>query len=134
MVLLPEYNFDPFSGKSSYAHNSASGHISDCIKWFDKHLGLYLNNNEIKPYRDISQKIEQFKALHPEEKKLSSLMRDIIQVRNAFQHGHDIPENNKLFLEYKGNKLELTNELMQNFQNNYNAVYSWLVEKVNPKI
>lgn len=130
-MLLDTYNFNPNSGKASYNCDAASGHASECVKCFNDYMGTYLLSNSITPMRDVAQKIAQFKALHPDEKDLASLMDRIIVLRNAFQHGKNSIEDNKLYLLHKGSKIELTNDLMRNFQNNYNTIYAWLISKIN---
>lgn len=130
-MLLENYNFNPYSGKSSDSYNHASGHISDCIKWIDEHLYVYLEKNDYKPKRFIGEKVEQFKELHNDNKDLVALMRTLIHLRNAFQHGKPDADGNQLYILHKGGKIKLDKKLLQSFQKDYNIVYNWLVAHSN---
>ncbi len=129
-MLREDYNFNPFSGKSNESYNHASGHISNCIKCIDEHLHTYLQKRKIKPYQNISNKIKQFNDLHEDNNMLADLMKKLIHLRNAFQHGDNLIEGNHLYIQYKGDKIELENELINNFQENYNMAYNWFVAKL----
>ncbi len=127
--MLPEdYNFNPYSGKSSDSYNYASGHISECIKCLDEHLYIYLQNNNIKkPARSIGKKIKQFSRLHNDNNGLVDLMNKLVGLRNVFQHVKEVIEGNHLYIQYKKNKIKLTNELIDNFQKDYNFVSNWFI-------
>ena len=126
--MLPEdYNFNPYSGKSRDSYNYASGHISNCIKWLDDHLYIYLQKNNFKPDDRISDKIKQFNRLHNGNSELVDLMKKLVHLRNAFQHGEPVTEGNHSYIQYKKDKIKLKNELIDNFQKDYNFVYNWLI-------
>lgn len=129
-MLLKDYNFDPFSGKSSDSYNHASGHISNCIKWIDEHLHTYLQKHNIKSSQNISNKIKQFNDLNEDNNMLADLMKKLVYLRNAFQHGDNLIDGDSLYIQYRGDKIELENELINNFQANYKAVYNWFVAKL----
>lgn len=130
-MLSENYNFNPYSGKSSDSYNHASGHISECIKWLDEHLSIYLQNNSIKkPARFIGKKIEQFSGLHNHNNELVDLMKKIVRLRNAFQHGGHVIESNHLYIQYKKDKIKLENELIDDFQKDYHYVHNWLIAQM----
>lgn len=128
-MLLRGYNFDLFSGKSSDSYNQASGHISNCIKCIDEQLHIYLENNKIKPKREVGNKINQFKKLDKGNQDLVDLMKKIVHLRNAFQHGTPDPDTkeNQQNILYKEKRIKLDNEVMQNFQKKYVIVHNWLI-------
>jgi hypothetical protein len=127
--MLPEdYNFNTYSGKASESCNHASGHISECIKCLDEHLYIYLQNNNIKkPARSIGKKIKQFSRLHNDNNGLVDLMNKLVGLRNAFQHVKEVIEGQQIYIRYRGDKIKLENELIQNFQKDYNFVSNWFI-------
>lgn len=129
-MLSGNYNFNPYSGKSSDSYNHASGHISECIKWLDEHLSIYLQKNNIEPAMVISRKIKQFKSLHKNNDMLVGLMKKLNHLRNAFQHGENLIEGNHVYMQYKKDKIKLENELIDNFQKDYHYVHNWLIAQI----
>jgi len=132
-MLLLEYNFNPYSGQASYYYHLASGHISDCIKCLDNLLICYLQKNGIEPRKTIGQKIKQFNTANSRKNNIVTNIKYIVYTRNAFQHGKDLPIENKLYIAYKNKKIELTTEFMHDFQEKYNYIYNWFVEENNKK-
>lgn len=128
-MLKDNYNFRPYSLNPDDEVNHASGHVSSCIKYIDEQLHTYLENNKIKPKREVGNKINQFKKLDRDNQGLVDLMKKLVHLRNAFQHGKPDPDSkeNQQYILLKEERIKLDNEVMQNFQKDYITVHNWLI-------
>ncbi|MBU2008190.1 hypothetical protein KJ743_03750 [Patescibacteria group bacterium] len=126
-MLFPKYNFNPFFCEATESYRDASAKLSEMVKWIEQQLKKHIVRHEKEPAFKIGQKIKQFQKIYPEEKQLVEGINRIVELRNAFQHGENSLDGDKLFIKYGKNKIELTVELFFKIGKDYDMVYGWFV-------
>jgi len=108
------------------------GLVSGDINYIDEYLEKIITKRGGKPERCVGDKIKQFKGLYPNSEELISDMRYLNKIRNALIHGKTKRDAQNLDLLYciynKGKRIEITKNLVDEFQKTYTRVYDTLIE------